>query len=215
MFQRMSTADCLALARRVCESSKEICDLLAARSPIDIPSDDTNPDASCLSPPTIIRSSLDVMDQIAHFGRLDEIDGDVENWARRPATKNPSKKPKATKRHNSSRENLSTESEKTVMEETVANIKQEAPEAVVDQEDVTTFNAQSSSSAVNVEKLCEKDKQILRPIFKHGPKLKEFLAQIEAVLAEQKGTAPDAENVHLSEMLERLSKVILNELYIK
>lgn len=82
-------------------------------------------------------------------------------------------------------------------------------------------NSDSAEVAVDVQAMCERDKQTMRPFFKLVPKLKEFTARIQQVIADAGGkptaTTDDAEaiNQQLGELLQRLLKVRLVTILLK
>lgn len=129
------------------------------------------------------------------------------------------------KRLSSSRESLNFKS----MDETFL-APMPPPAAIADHTPLVTsdaireFNASAPPSAADstlpagehdVQAMCERDKQTLRPFFKLVPKLKEFTARIQEVIADA-GVQPtvstddaDAINRRLSELLQRVQEVSL------
>lgn len=215
----MSTAEYLELARRVCDRSKSICNLLTNRVPIE----PANLDSICRqdkfeTPPTLIRKSMGVEQMLAHFANLDVIDAAIDDWVRSGpnANKLPSKGKKLTKKPSL----LSLESE-VGLEESVACIIQTPEqsskpqdEVAVKREDIVAFNSSQFGTLINVNELCAQDKQKFRPIFKHVPKLQEFVLQIEAVVEKQDRTSAGADDPQMTDLLNQLCDVVLKTFYL-
>lgn len=183
------------LARRVCDASKSICDLLASRVLLKAMRNDDlirSPDVS--DPAIFTRFSMGVTEQMAHFARLDAISAQIDEWEGLPAATNTSKS--------------NSRSKKNLLEDTNQSVDAEDEVVIHTNVVLNAFNEQRFSSAIDVAKLCDQDKQTFRPIFRHVPKLQEVVKQIEALVEADKTPKPlDSNGAQLTDLLRRLNQV--------
>lgn len=240
----MSTTDYSTVAQRICARSAQIGALLAGRAYVDFRLADAIDFRSVLSAPPMHRS-LTVDEQQQIFDGFDRLEAEQDNMCRLTANESATRattqaaaaaaasgRPRAGlsrqqsmhKRLTSSRESLSFKS----MDDTFL-APMPPPAVIADDVQLVTsdaireFNASAPQNADStlltsgndVQAMCERDKQTLRPFFKLVPKLKEFTARIQQVIADAgvqpKATTDDAEaiNRQLSELLQRVQEVRL------
>lgn len=133
-----------------------------------------------------------MVDQIAHFARLDAISAQIDEWEGITPNNNTTKYNSRSKR-----------SEET----TVQSIDDPEETQTVNANDIKAFNDQRFGSAVDITKICEQDKQTFRPIFRHVPRLQDVVKQIEGLVDVEREKQSE-EEPHLTELLERLQQVI-------
>lgn len=196
----MSSPDYILFARRVCDASKSICDLLSARVPIKVLRSDhliRSPPIPDPPPTCTTTTSLSVEEQTAHFARLDAISAQIDEWE--------GISPGNTTKSNSRSKRIGLE------DNTSHSV--DVPDELINAKDIKAFNEQRFSSAVDVAKICDQDKQTFRPIFRHVPRLQEVVKKIEDLIDVEKQQQSEEANLEMTVLLEKLQQVI-DEYYI-
>lgn len=192
----------MKLARRVCDASKAICELISSRVPIKtLRGDVLDRSSEVIDPATSITlNSMTVEQQIAHFARLDEISAQIDEWE--------GISPSNVTRTNSRAKRIGLEDTKrNSLEESNQSI--ELPEEMINANDIKAFNEHQFSSAIDIAKICDQDKHTFRPIFRHVPKLKEVLKHIEDLIDVKTQKPAEESEPSLTVLLEEINKVYI------